>query len=549
MSQPHTAAHGHLCISYSPFTLRVSTIFIVVMVFQMPFATHTACTVELANIGRTFDVAVVDEIQMIADPQRGDELTSSSSPTSVQLNSIPPDPRFCVTCDAIGHSWTRALLGLRARELHVCGGMEAAGYVRRICERTGDSFQIYEYERKSPLHAQTSSLDGDFSKIRPGDCIVAFSKKNLYSIRREVENSTRLKCCLVYGQLPPETRRGQADLFNATDSGYDVLVASDAIGMGLNLNMRRVIFHTTHKRRDNDVKEPIPATLIKQIAGRAGRFSSQWGSGEVTCLNHEDMEYMRSCLATPLEPLCQGGVFPPQEQIASFLDALSKSPLGDEFLAGDDDVVASPQPGEQQDHDPEMRKTTAPLGSNMVNVIKKFLSLAHVESDFFLCGSRETEAVAEVLKEVPGLSLGQCYELCLAPVNYRDHLVMGHMQRYAARYANGKTVGTNVKLPMKNFRPKQLDDVNRLCSKYASLDLYVWLCNKLPRVFVEGDLAFRQREYAVFLIDQALHSSILGNKVKKKQVIGRKLSGRGLAHLRTHQSKVHKPAVTATAQL
>ncbi len=421
--------------------------------------------------------------------------------------------------------------------------MEAADYVKRICERTGDSFEIYEYERKSPLHAQTSSLDGDFSKIRPGDCIVAFSKKNLYSIRREVELLTQLKCCIVYGQLPPETRRGQADLFNATDSGYDVLVASDAIGMGLNLNMRRVIFYSTYKRRDTDAVEPIPATLIKQIAGRAGRFSSQWGSGEVTCLNHEDMDYMHSCLATPLEPLCQGGVFPPQEQMASFLGALSKSPLGDELLTGD---VASSRPGEQQD--PERSKTTA-LGSNMVNVMKKFLSLARVESDFFLCGSRETEAVAEVLKDVSGLSLGQCYELCLAPVNYRDHLVMGHMQRYAARYANGKTVGTNVKLPMKNFRPKQLDDVNRLCSKYASLDLYVWLCNKLPRVFVEGDLAFRQREYAIYLIDQALNSSILYNKVKKKQVIGRKLGGRGLAHLKPHQSKVQKSSVVATAQL
>ncbi len=62
----------------------------------MPFATHTACTVELANIERTFDVAIIDEIQMIADPQRG-ELTSSPSPT-VQLNSIQhcsyPDPCF-----------------------------------------------------------------------------------------------------------------------------------------------------------------------------------------------------------------------------------------------------------------------------------------------------------------------------------------------------------------------------------------------------------------------------------------------------------------------
>lgn len=50
-------------------------------------------------------------------------------------------------------------------------------------------------------------------------------------------------CCLlqIYGALPPETRRRQANLFNDPNSGYDVLVASDAVGLGLNLNIRRVV--------------------------------------------------------------------------------------------------------------------------------------------------------------------------------------------------------------------------------------------------------------------------------------------------------------------
>ena len=51
----------------------------------------------------------------------------------------------------------------------------------------------------------------------------------------------------MYGQLPPETRAAQARLFNEENTGYDILVASDAIGMGLNLNIRRIIFHTTAK--------------------------------------------------------------------------------------------------------------------------------------------------------------------------------------------------------------------------------------------------------------------------------------------------------------
>lgn len=54
---------------------------------------------------------------------------------------------------------------------------------------------------------------------------------------------------MIYGQLPPETRATQARLFNDENTGYDILVASDAIGMGLNLNIRRTIFHTTIKVR------------------------------------------------------------------------------------------------------------------------------------------------------------------------------------------------------------------------------------------------------------------------------------------------------------
>ena len=65
--------------------------------------------------------------------------------------------------------------------------------------------------------------------------------------RREIEDKTKHKCAVIYGQLPPETRSMQARLFNEENTGYDVLVASDAIGMGLNLNVGRIIFHTTVK--------------------------------------------------------------------------------------------------------------------------------------------------------------------------------------------------------------------------------------------------------------------------------------------------------------
>ena len=75
---------------------------------------------------------------------------------------------------------------------------------------------------------------------------------------------------MVYGGLPPEMRRMQARLFNEPESGYDVLVASDAIGMGLNLNIRRIVFHTMLKSSAGAGQVgfvEVPPSQVKQIAG------------------------------------------------------------------------------------------------------------------------------------------------------------------------------------------------------------------------------------------------------------------------------------------
>lgn len=72
---------------------------------------------------------------------------------------------------------------------------------------------------------------------------------------------------MVYGALPPETRRQQARLFNEPGNEYTLMVASDAVGMGLNLNIRRVVFHTLHKA-EGAQRRAVPVTQIKQIAGK-----------------------------------------------------------------------------------------------------------------------------------------------------------------------------------------------------------------------------------------------------------------------------------------
>lgn len=170
-----------------------------------------------------------------------------------------------------------------------------------------------------------TSLRGDYTKVQPGDCIVAFSKADIFSIKRQIESGTPYKCAIIYGQLPSETRSTQARLFNEEGTGYDILVASDAIGMGLNLNIRRIIFHTTIKRgRDNGFYWLDPSG-VKQIGGRAGRLSSNYKIGEVTAWQETDLAYVRSVMNFDLPQIPSAGIFPTVEQVELFSQQMLES--------------------------------------------------------------------------------------------------------------------------------------------------------------------------------------------------------------------------------
>lgn len=171
-----------------------------------PFAGLESCTVEMMNLSKRFDVVVIDEIQMIGDPNRGS-------------------------------AWTAALLGVKADEIHLCGEPSVVDLIKRIGKECGDEVIVKEYQRLSPLRVAKRSLQGKYDKVQRGDCVVTFSRNNIFAVKKIIEQQTGLRVAVAYGGLPPEVREEQAKGFNNADQpgGYDVMVASDAIGMGLNL--------------------------------------------------------------------------------------------------------------------------------------------------------------------------------------------------------------------------------------------------------------------------------------------------------------------------
>jgi ATP-dependent RNA helicase SUPV3L1/SUV3 len=158
----------------------------------------------MLSLDKRYDVVVIDEIQMIADSRRGS-------------------------------AWTAAVLGTATEELHLCGEERAVPIVQALAEITGDELIINHYQRLTPLEVAPQSLECDLTRIRKGDCVVTFSRSNIFRLTKIIEEKTGNRCAVIYGRLPPEIRAEQAALFNDPNSGVDVLVASDAIGMGLNL--------------------------------------------------------------------------------------------------------------------------------------------------------------------------------------------------------------------------------------------------------------------------------------------------------------------------
>ncbi|RDX47434.1 P-loop containing nucleoside triphosphate hydrolase protein [Lentinus brumalis] len=269
-------------------------------------ATLLSCTVEMTPLSTYWDVAVIDEIQLIADRQRGG-------------------------------AWTAAVLGLNAGEIHLCGEESAIPLIESIVRELGDTLEVQRYNRLTPLVVADKSLGGDLSKIQEGDCVVAFSRSGLFGLKHSIEKATKMRCALAYGRLPPEIRSEQAALFNDPQSDYRVIVGSDAIGMGLNLKIKRVIFEAVHKW-DGGSMRVLSTSQIKQIAGRAGRFGlhDSDAAGVVTTLHEPDLEIVRKALPAPFEPLQYARLHMSVETVTPIVRALpwdaKGATIGDVFL-------------------------------------------------------------------------------------------------------------------------------------------------------------------------------------------------------------------------
>ncbi|ORX40270.1 P-loop containing nucleoside triphosphate hydrolase protein [Kockovaella imperatae] len=287
-----------------------------------PTSQLLSCTVEMLPLSRAdpYEVVVIDEIQMLKDVARGG-------------------------------AWSKALIGVKAKEIHLCGDETMLDMLSGLIPSLGDTMEVHRYDRLTPLKVADKSLGGDFGKFEKGDCAVTFSRNNIFAVKKQIEQVVSRKCAVVYGALPPETRAEQARNFNDPNTHEEILVASDAVGMGLNLKIKRLVFINLTKW-NGSAEVPLTLTQIKQIAGRAGRFGTRDNDsdklrtaskshedkndyiglddapdegGVVTTLHDSDLPLLRELLPIPLQSARQMVIDVPTEIIAQMATLLPPS--------------------------------------------------------------------------------------------------------------------------------------------------------------------------------------------------------------------------------
>lgn len=256
-------------------------------------ATHFCCTVEeFARFRHLhWDVVVVDEVQMVADPQRG-------------------------------WAWVDALVSAHTPQLMMTGPALIQPSLRTLCELCEDKMVVQRTKRLSPVEVARHATT--LQRLEPGSLLVAFSRKLVLELKGMLESAGK-SVSVVYGALSPEVRREQARRFREGEA--DIMVATDAVGMGLNLPAHTLCFYTDEKF-DGIQNRQLKVQEVKQIGGRAGRFGHH-NSGEITALDPQTLKSIRRLFNSPDAPvdLSQFQVRPSIDHLAAISELMGEPSL------------------------------------------------------------------------------------------------------------------------------------------------------------------------------------------------------------------------------
>lgn len=403
----------------------------------VPGATHTACTVEMLDPSQEVEVAVIDEIQMLEDEARG-------------------------------WAWTSALIGTPAKNVYVCGGASVLEPCLNVITAVGERHTVTRLERQTPLSVMAAPVNsGKKSRntpngIQAGDAIIAFSRKDVltWSARLRQRGFT---VSTIYGALAPEVRRREAERFASGSS--EIVVATDAIGLGLNLPIRRVIFSTCAKYDGRSTRSLYPVE-VQQIGGRAGRMGLH-PQGFVGALDGADLRHVSTCLHARIDV------------------RLKKLPIAPSFWH----IETLSQ----------LRRTT-----DIGCLLTYFAKNIAVNSSLFETArlSEMTQLGWYVDQLSREMSLNDKFTFSCAPVSQHSTSELAYFKSCLESYVQGqKKEAPSAPSWLEQNGSGNLEEAEQLSKK---LSLYAWLSFKYPQTFHQGASIAPLREEVSRYIERAL---------------------------------------------
>lgn len=224
-------------------------------------ATSVSSTVEMIDYTKEYDVAIIDEVQLINDPDRG-------------------------------HAWLEAIVGVNAKKVILVGAPDITGIIKDLAKYLQEPLEIKTFERKTKIEFDKNLFRNSMNnigKLPPHSAVIAFSKKDVLNLKNRFEKCGN-KVSVIYGALPPQVRRMETERF--VNGETDVVIATDAIGMGLNLPIENIFFYKVEKFNGKEIL-PLEVSLVKQIVGRAGRYN-KFDIGYVSALSNPTFDFIKS---------------------------------------------------------------------------------------------------------------------------------------------------------------------------------------------------------------------------------------------------------------
>ena len=400
-------------------------------------STHISSTIEMMNAAVEVDVCVIDEIQMIADRDRG-------------------------------WAWANALIGVPAKKVILTGSSNALKAVRELCAYLEEELEVVHFERKNELVMLSKPIS--MKRIEPQTAVVAFSRRDVLSLKQQL--SDKYDVSVVYGNLSPEVRREEARRFREGES--QILVATDAIAMGLNLPIKTLLFSKDNKFDGLRRRELLP-TEVLQIAGRAGRYGYE-EKGYVGALDENALSTITSTFHTPLPDL---------ELPVSVMASLEHVMLIGEILETDD----------------------------IMAILEFFADNMQFEGPFVAANIDSMLEIAAIVSEYD-LDLKTRFYLSCAPASISSPYIESVFHRYIRQIEAG---GKVLYIPPRDLPAfaQTNDMLLNAEDRVREISLYLWLSFKFPDIFQDTAQAIAARVRLNNFIENSLRQGHFTKQCRK----------------------------------